>query len=499
MRGPEVGGREAEAARPPTLDGLTVVSNRQPYRHDYEDGEGERDRVVVDRPAGGLTAGLDPVMRHAGGTWVAWGDGDADREVVDDGDRVGVPPEDPAYTLRRLWLTDDEVAGYYRGYANQALWPLCHAATGKMTFDAADWRDYRAVNRTFADAVVEESGSDPRVWFQDYHFALAPRMVRERRPDASLMQFWHIPWPAPDVFRTCPQRRDVLAGLLANDLLGFHTERYRDNFLDCVDAELDDAVVARGRNRVRYDGHVTTVGAFPMGVDAEDIERRAAAATGEFWERFRREHGIAPETTVALGVDRLDYTKGIPRRLAGLEKLWELRPEWRGEVTYVQKGSESRSSIPAYARHQEEVFDAIDRVNDRFGTDEWTPVVYTDELYSEDELAALYRHSDVGLVTPVRDGMNLVAKEYVAAQVDDDGVLVLSDLAGATEGFADRGVLTTTPFDPESLAASLETALTMPADERRRRMRSLRRQVREHDIYDWMESFLGAAECASTS
>jgi len=430
-------------------------------------------------------------MCEIGGTWVAWGDGGADREVTDD-DRVGVPPSDPEYALRRIWLTDDEVEGYYRGYANRALWPLCHTDTGRMHFDASDWRTYRQVNRAFADAVLEEYEGET-VGFQDYHFALAPAMVREERPEAFCAQFWHIPWPAPDVLRACPQDRDLLDGLLGNDLLGFHVERYCQNFLDCVAAELPSATVDHDAGRIEYEGRTTTVTAFPMGVDADDIQRHAAAVDSSFWSRFRREHGIDPGTKITLGVDRLDYTKGIPRRIEGLERLWELRPEWRGQLTYIRKGSESRSGIPAYRDHQREINGAIDRVNDRFGTDDWTPIVYTDEIYSRAELCSLYRHSDLGLVTPVRDGMNLVAQEYVAAQVENDGVLLLSDLAGASERLSSVGALPICPFDPESLATSVETALTMEPDERRRRMRALRRTVARNDIYAWMDEFIATA------
>ena len=480
-------GREETAAE---VDDLVVVSNRQPYRHQYEE-EGEE--VAVDQPAGGLTAGLDPVMQRLEGTWIAWGDGDADREAVDDEDCVAVPPDDPSYTLERLWLSEEEVSCYYEGYSNQALWPLCHLELGTAKFDDRHWEQYRRVNRRFADAVADRADADSVVWFQDYHFTLAPRLAREALPDETfLMQFWHIPWPSADVFRRCPQREDLLAGLLGNDLLGFHVPAYCRNFLDCVDRILDDAVVDHDGGRVRYDDHVTTVRAFPMQVDAAAISRQSRGADGSFAREFRAEHGIDAGTTLALGVDRLDYTKGIPERLDALERLWAEEPDLRGELTYVQKGAESRSGIPAYQALQREVHEGIERVNDRFGTDDWTPVVYTEEMYSRTELCALYRDADVALVSPVSDGMNLVAQEYVASQVDDDGVLVLSEFAGAHEVLSEAAV-TVNPYDTAQFAERIRGAVTMHPGVRKARMAALRRRVHDGGIDGWIDDILSTA------
>jgi alpha,alpha-trehalose-phosphate synthase [UDP-forming] len=470
----------------PDVEDLVVLSNRQPYRHSYD----ETGALTVDRPAGGLTAGLDPVLRRLDGTWIAWGDGDADRAAVDAADQVGVPPEDPAYTLERVWLSDEEVRGYYEGYANQALWPLCHLLPETARFEEAHWEQYRQVNERFADAVVARADPGATVWFQDYHFALAPRMARERLDDdVFCMQFWHIPWPAVDAFRRCPQRTDLLRGLLGNDLLGFHVGDYCRNFLDCVEATLDGATVDRSTGRVEFDGHTTTVRAFPLHVDAEDLREKARTVDDSFTRRFDRDHDIDADTSLVLGVDRLDYTKGIPKRFEALERLWADRPEWRGAFTYVQKGCRSRSNIPAYQDLQREVREGIERVNDRFGTDDWTPVVYTDEMFSREELCGLYRHADVALVSPLCDGMNLVAQEYVASQVEDDGVLVLSEFAGAHDELGEEA-LSVNPYDTADFAATIEQALTMNRGVKQARMAALRRQVHDGGLDEWITEVL---------
>ena len=466
---------------------LVMVSNRQPYRHEYEaGGDGERE-ITVDRPTGGLTAGLDPVMREVDGTWVAWGDGDADRDVTDGDDRVRVPPDDADswYTLRRIWLSDDERDDYYYGYSNQVLWPLCHGLTGKMSYEDDYWTRYQQVNEKFAAAVAEENGDRPLVWLQDYHFALAPQMVRERLPDAFIMHFWHIPWPAWDTFRSCPQAEELLRGLLGNDLLGFHVPRYVSNFLECVEAAFDDAVIDWDEGRIYHEDRVTVVDSFPLGVAAEGIRDTAATMGDEFWDEFRREHGISEETQVALGVDRLDYTKGIVERLEALEQVWEERPEWRKRLTYVQNASESRSQIDEYQRLQAEVKSTVDRINERFATDDWTPVVYLEEFIPQDELFGLYRHSDVALVSPLRDGMNLVAQEYVASQVGEPGVLLLSEQAGAADVFGDEA-LTIDPYDTATFASKIVDALAMNETERERRMETLRDRVESMSLDHWI-------------
>jgi trehalose 6-phosphate synthase len=472
-----------------TLDELVLVSNREPYRHRY-DGDGGT--VTVDTPAGGLAMGLDPVMQRLAGTWIAWGDGDADFETADTDGQVDVPPSDPAYTLQRIRLSEEQVRAYYDGYSNQALWPLCHSMPSRAVFEAEHFRRYREVNERFATAALEHLPRGGTVWLQDYHLALAPRFVARRRPDAFVMHFVHVPWPAPDVFRVCPRAESLLEGLLGNDLLGFHLPRYCDQFLRCADRLLDDATVERTAGRVSYEGHTTRVEAFPLSVDADDIRETAASSDGSFPRRFRREHGIGAGTTVGLGVERLDYTKGIPERLDALERFFETRPERRGEFTYVQKGSTTREDVPAYRRLREEIEDRVRVLEERFGTDEWSPVVYTTEMFDRADLLSLYRHADLALVGALRDGMNLVAKEYVASQTENDGVLLLSPMAGA-DAQLDAAV-EFDPYDSASAAGAIERAIEMDPAERRSRMRALRRAVHEADLSSWLDDVFGTAK-----
>jgi trehalose 6-phosphate synthase len=483
-------GRSAADSDAASGSELLVVSNRQPYRHEYDDGDG----IEVDRPAGGLTAGLDAVMRSLDGTWIAWGDGTADRAVVDPDDRVVVPPErdDGRYVLERVWLDDEQVDNYYYGFSNRVLWPVCHSALTNVSPEPGFWDHYRGVNEQFADAIAAAAGDAPTVWFHDYHLGLAPGRVREALgPAAFLLHTWHIPWPSWDVFRACPRGRELLEGLLGNDLIGFHVPRYCDNFLECVGAALPDARVDWEHRRVHYRGERTAVRSFPMGVDAERRNRQAASPEAEaFWERFAEAHGLA-DVRVGVGVDRLDYTKGLVPRIDALEQLWASNPGWRGAFSYVQVGTESRSQIAAYSRYQSAVEDAVERVNGRFGTEDWQPIAYTTEMLDDEALAGLYRFADVALVTPVRDGMNLVAQEYVAAQQDNHGALVLSDQAGAHDELHDW-VCSVNPNDVAGMAAAIDRALTLPPGERRSRMARLRRHVGANDISAWIDEVFGA-------
>ena len=475
---------------------LIVVSNRQPYRHTFD----EDDEIAVDRPAGGLTAGLDPVVQETDGTWVAWGDGDADRIATDDDNTVRVPPEEPAYTLKRVWLSESDVADYYYGFSNRVLWPLCHGLDDRVTFEDRYWERYREVNHTFADSVVETLDQDAAatddtagdhdtvVWFQDYHFGLAPQFVRESvGTDALLSQFWHIPWPEREVFRDCPHGAELLRGLLANDLLGFHVPTYCANVLDCVSTMLPEAAVDWENWTVSLadSDHETRLRAFPMGVDTEGIADYAAAPDEGFWQEFRADYGIPDDQQVAVGIDRLDYTKGIPERLAAIERLLEAHPNWRGEVTYVQKATPSRTEIPEYRELGRQVDRDIERINDRFGTDDWQPIIEIDDYLTEEALYGLCRHSDLAVVSSLADGMNLVAMEYVAAQIDRDGVLLLSDRTGADELLGDAAV-SIDPTDTETFASRLDLALSMPDAERRRRMTALRSAVTTTNIQSWM-------------
>ncbi|MBP3955532.1 trehalose-6-phosphate synthase [Gemmata sp. G18] len=463
---------------------LIVVANREPYIHRYKDGE-----VEWIRPAGGLTTALDPVMQACGGVWVAHGSGDADRAVTDANGRVGVPPDDPNYVLRRVWLTKDEEEGYYYGAANSMLWPLCHQVFARPVFDPAHWEAYRKVNETFAAAVLEEAQGGPALVFvQDYHFALLPRLLKAARPDLVIAQFWHIPWPGPEKFLVCPWARELLDGMLGNDLFGFHTQNDCNNFLECVDRALE-CRIDRERFAVQRNGQITTVRPFPISVDpaladeylGDDWESRATA--------LRKKHRLGDRALI-VGVDRVDYTKGIPERLRAVDRLLHKHPELKGQFHFVQVGAPSRTHIPAYRDLTEEVYSLAERINWEHGTDEWQPVVFLNEHHGPDDIFVLYRTAAGCIVSSLHDGMNLVAKEFVTARGDERGVLVLSQFTGAARELPDAVLVN--PFDVEEMADGLFASLTMPAPEQERRMRRMRAQVDDHNIYRWAGVLLSA-------
>jgi trehalose 6-phosphate synthase len=469
---------------------LVVVSNRQPYRHtESEDGT-----TSVDRPTGGLTASLDPTMQQIGGTWIAWGDGDADSAHVDENDHVAVPPEDPSYTLRRVWLDDEQIQQYYYGFSNRVLWPLCHSSLATIQSEESYWEQYRQTNEQFAAVIGEEATEESVVWLQDYHFGLAAGYIRDRLGTApTLMQFWHIPWPSADVYRACPHGRQLLEGLLGNDVIGFHAGRYCHNFLECVDAEFDDLSINWRTGTISDGDRTTHVKSMPLGVPFDEIEETASDFPESEYTEFKQSRGIDADTKIAVSVERLDYSKGIPERLRALELFWERNPEWQGSLTHVLNHSESRSQIPAYERLQERVSDGIERVNERFGTEDWQPVMEIDAYLSQRELYGLYRHSDLCLVTPICDGLNLVAAEYAAAQINNDGVLVLSDQAGI-HGLLGESAVSVSPYNPGQIADCIKEALSMPAPARESQMKQLRQTVAENDLDSWIEKNVTMAD-----
>jgi alpha,alpha-trehalose-phosphate synthase [UDP-forming]/trehalose-phosphatase len=463
---------------------LVVVSNREPYEHRHS-GRG----IMVHRPAGGLVAALDPVLRALGGTWVAWGSGDADFDVTDASGCVAVPPGAPRYTLARVRLDPAQVRAFYYGYANQALWPLCHMATGQARFVRAFWDAYRQVNRRFADAVAKRAAPGALVWVHDYHLALCPQMIRQVRPDVGVMAFWHIPWPAWDVFRVCPQRVELLEGLLGSDLLGLQHPRHVSHFLECVERELGLSVDRQAGAVVLPDRRVV-VRAFPISVDFAALDGLARSEACERWmTRLQHRYGLAGRL-VTLGVDRLDYTKGIPERLRALALLLARHPRYRGSLVYIQKSAPSRTAIAAYRELQKAVDAQIARINERYGTPTWRPVVHLPEPLPQEAMAALYRMADVCVVSSLADGMNLVAKEFVACQVDRRGVLVLSELAGAHDELP--WAVSINPYDTEGAADAWDRALQMAPEERLVRMTHLRAAVRSRDVYAWVRDHLRA-------
>lgn len=465
---------------------LIVVSNREPYIHRTLPGGG----VECIRPAGGLTTALDPVMRACGGVWVAHGSGNADRLTADKHGHIGVPPGDPTYLLRRVWLTSEDEAGYYYGFSNGSLWPLCHQVYCRPSFSPDHWEAYKRVNEQFAAAVLEEAGTGPAVVFvQDYHFALLPKLLKAARPDLVVAHFWHIPWPNPETFRVCPWAAEILQGMLGNDLLSFHTQYHCNNFLETVDRTLE-CRLDREHFGVTSGGRHCRVRPFPISVDPELAE----TYLGDDWEQqavaLRKRHGLG-DLPVLVGVDRVDYTKGIPERLAAVNRLMDRHPEWKGRFHFVQVGAPSRTDLPEYRDLNTQIAELTETINLKHGTPDWKPIVFLNEHYGLEDITLLYRMAAGCVVSCLHDGMNLVAKEFVTSRPDESGVLVLSRFTGAARELTDAVLVN--PFDVDELADALLTSLTMPAEEQRRRMRRMRKQVEDHNIYRWAGMLLSEA------
>ncbi|HET6436822.1 MAG TPA: trehalose-6-phosphate synthase, partial [Anaeromyxobacter sp.] len=458
---------------------VIVVANREPFSHE----RGPEGEVRVVHPASGLVTALEPVMEACSGTWIAHGSGSADREVVDRQGRVAVPPESPTYTLRRIWLAAEEEKGYYDGLANEGLWPLCHQAHTRPIFRGDDWAHYREVNRRFADAVVQEArGTDPVVLVQDYHFALLPRMIHERLPRATVVSFWHIPWPGGERFEVCPYGPELLEGMLGSSILGFHVQAHCNNFLECVDRALE-ARIDRERQSVVLGGEETLVRAYPISVDWPSRWAGAAPPVPECRAELFRELGLPAETLLGVGVDRLDYTKGIEERFLAVERLLARFPQFQGRFSFVQLAAPTRSRIPRYQQIERSVEELAVRINGRFGTGAYRPIILLRAHHEPPAVFRCYRAADLCYVSSLHDGMNLVAKEFVAAREDEGGVLVLSRFTGASRELSDA--LLVNPYDLEEASAALAAALAMSREEQRARMRAMRALVAEFNVYRW--------------
>ncbi len=459
---------------------LIVVSNRQPYIFNYQpDG-----RLLGTMPPGGLTAAIDPLMRACGGTWIAQSSSDGDRAAMDDEGRIWVPSENPAYRMRLLNLTEEENEAYYYGFANEGLWPLCHIAYTEPLFDSEHYGYYQLVNRRFADMVLDEIDDNPAiVLIQDYHLALLPRYIREINQDAIIGQFWHIPWPNPDILRICPWQDEILDGMLGNDLLGFHLSGDCQNFINCVDANLD-AHVDPDYGLVDYRDETTLVRPFPISIDFDSIDSEARTTEVEDeMLRLSRELGLNRGRILGLGIDRQDYTKGIPHRLRAVERLLEKWPQYRGRLVFLQAGATSRTNIDSYMQLTIDIESTVNRINQRFGYDGWQPILYWPTSLPSTTFSALRRLARFCAESSLHDGMNLVAKEYVASRVDEDGVLILSAFAGAAQELT--GSLIINPYATEQFADAIHQALNMSDLERRMRMRQMRNTVQENNIYKW--------------
>jgi len=466
---------------------LFVISNREPYMHEKK---GKKIECLV--PASGLVTALEPVLKACGGTWIAHGSGDADREVVDAQNKIRVPPEEPQYVLKRVWLTKEEEKGYYYGFSNEGLWPLCHIAHTRPSFRSEDWGYYQTVNKKFARATLEEleDAEEPLILIQDYHFALLPRLIKEERPDARVALFWHIPWPNPESSSICPWQRELLHGMLGADLIGFHIQFHCNNFLDTVDRALESRIdwehfaVERG-------GQTTLVKPFPIsiafpGQSNASTESNAAKPNKE---SLLKDLGVKGKH-LGVGVDRIDYTKGILERFKAIERFMEKYPAYQGEFTFVELGAPSRTHIKEYHDLIAAVEVEVDRINWRFKTKEWQPIVFLKKHHSHEEIRPFYETADLCLVTSLHDGMNLVAKEYISARDDESGVLILSQFTGASREL--RDALIVNPYDIEEMAEAIRMALEMDLVEQKARMRGMRETLKNRNIYYWAADLITA-------
>lgn len=465
------------------LDGqlLVLVSNREPYMHIHE---GRNIKCLV--PASGMISAMEPILKSCGGLWIASGTGDADKETVDKNDKVRVPPEDPKYTLKRLWLTKEEEDHYYYGFSNEGLWPLCHIAHTRPVFRHQDWLYYKMVNEKFAESVLEEikDESQPVVLIQDYHFALLPSLIKQKRPDARVAIFWHIPWPNAESFGICPWQNEILNGMLGADLIGFHTQFHCNNFMETVNRNIQ-SVVNWDNFSININKQSTFVKPFPISIDAntgndKEIEIKTP-------DVLLKDYGLHAEK-IGIGVDRIDYTKGLVEKFLAIERFFEKYPDYIGKFTFVQIGAPSRTLIKTYADVVSEVEKESERINWKFKRQNWKAILLLKKHHSHEEIQPFYQTAHVCMVTSLHDGMNLVAKEYVASKNDNSGVLILSRFAGASQDM--KGALIVNPYDIESMADSLKKAIEMPIDEQFERMEIMNQQIQRYNIYQWAASLL---------
>ena len=465
---------------------LIVVSNREPYIHMHKKG-----KIICQRAAGGVITALDPVMKACSGLWVAHGSGDADKKTVDSNSRVKVPPDDAKYTLRRVWLTKEEEDGYYYGFSNEALWPLSHISYTRPKFEEADWKMYELVNRKFADAILEEVGDRKAfVWIQDYHMSLLPKFLKDAAGNRIITaHFWHIPWPNPEVFRICPKKNEILEGLLANDLLGFHLRHHCENFISTVEKEIE-ARVDRERFSIIKGGHETMIRPFPIGVDDKYVEELAESKEVKEYMQSLKEEFLLHYDFIMLGLDRIDYTKGILERLRAVDRFVEKYPEYRGKFVFIQMGRLSRMHIPAYKNLNDEISALVEEINWKHSHEGWTPIIFVRRYINYPEVMAFYKLANICIVSPLHDGMNLVAKEYVSARSDNTGVLVLSKFTGSARELHDAVMIN--PYDIDDFADKLKIAIEMDKKEADFRMQKMREQVAQNNIYKWAGKVLSA-------
>lgn len=462
---------------------VIIISNREPYIHNKVNGN-----ISVQRPASGVVTALEPILRACGGTWIAHGSGSADKETVDNNNCLQVPPDHPEYTLRRIWLSEEEENGYYYGFANEGLWPLCHITFVRPNFRESDWQIYKEVNRKFADAVISQAKTkNPIILVQDYHFSLLPRYVREKLPDATIITFWHIPWPNPEVFSICPWREEILSGLLGSSIIGFHTQFHCNNFMDTVDRFLESHI-KRDQSIISAGEHTTLIRPYPISIawppERMDTVPPAAICRNNIHKAF----GLPDNVLLGVGVERFDYTKGIIDRFLAIRELLRHYPQWRGKFTFIQAAAPTRSSLPAYKAVQEETSELVNSINQEFGNDHYKPILLVARHHEPEEVFEMFRAADFCIVSSLHDGMNLVAKEFVASREDEKGVLILSTFAGASKELLEA--ILVNPYDARAMAEAMHQALVMPKVEKTERMRLMREMVRDNNIYYWAARML---------
>lgn len=463
---------------------ILVVSNREPYIHNRsEDG-----KIELQLPASGLVSALEPVMRTCHGTWIAHGSGSADHDTVDADDRLRVPPAKPEYTLRRVWLSDEEIDGHYYGFSNEGLWPLCHIAFVRPLFREQDWLQYKAVNEKFADVVVAEAGrEDPIVLVQDYHFALLPRMIRDRLPKATIITFWHIPWPNAETFGICPWREQIIDGLLGSTIMGFHTRQHCNNFIESTDRFIESRI-DREHGSVTLNGHETLIRPYPISIEWPPAALATQGTIAECRAAVRARLGIADHVRIAVGIERFDYTKGILDRMAAVHELLAQHPEWKGNFTFVQAAAPTRTGLGAYDKLKDDAIRLADAINAAHGDATWKPIHLVIRHHDQREVYEMFRAADICVVSSLHDGMNLVAKEFVASRDDEQGVLVLSSFAGASRELSEAVIVN--PYDTRAMGEAFDTALTMSESDQRERMRLMRDIVRQRNVHRWAAQML---------
>lgn len=462
---------------------IVVVSNREPYIHTKVGN-----KIHYYFPASGMATAIEPIMQATGGTWIAHGSGDADRLVVQKNDKIGVPPDNPKYTLKRVWLTEDEEKGYYYGFSNQAIYPLCLMAHTRPIFSNDDWEQYKKVNAKFAKVVLNEIKKlkNPVVFIQDFHFSLLPRLIKNNRPDALVGMFWHIPWVSAESFSVCPWKKEILDGMLGADLIGFNTQLHCNNFIETIGRELE-SLIDFEQFSVTRNGHLSQVKPFPVSIDFSNGKH--SENDKDIYEDKKLLESLDIKVKyIGIGVDRLDYTKGILERIKAIDLLLKKYPSYIGEFTFIQIAPPSKSKIKKYQEYSEQVDKEVNRVNSLYKTKKWKPIVLINRHHSHQELNQYYKLANICIITSLHDGMNLVAKEFIAAKDDQKGVLILSQFTGASKELKDA--LIVNPYDGEQTSEAIHIALSMSSSEQIRRMKKLRDSVKKYNIYRWSAEFL---------